>query len=654
MERSYDVVIVGAGPAGGAAAYHCAAAGLSTLLVDRKPFPRSKVCGDGLTPRALRALARMNLASLADESPRIRGIRFAPGPETAELRFAHESAPFDFGVVIPRLRLDDRIRRAAEATGAEFQDTAQATELFSAESGAISGVWVQTVSGRDLCTARATILADGANGRLSQTLRGDRRASAPFRGVALRQYVSGIEDLAPYFEVHALPRTRGPMLEGYAWVFPVAPGLANVGVGILTQSASGRATPFATVFAEFLDGLARTGARFAHATPAGPLEGGLLATSMMDPLVLPPGVLCVGDAAGLVNPFTGEGIAYALESGELAAQAVVRTFHAFSSVAVSSAYARSLVTEYARLWRLRASPRHLGWLLSSSLPHHKRHDPAQVFGALREVALDQARVRTTDSLNFWICPDEPTQAFLAEIRQRIGARLRRTDALLAELGRALCSEDSPALLPLVVASQLGDTRTLQEPTVRRGLLAIALFSLAASVLGETRDAPGRDADQDNTLAITVGDCLITEATAVAARLPQAIYERITTACLSASRAQLLAASRTTGGKSLDIFYEALGAPTVAAASLVIMASPETRPCRRGMVDCVRWWGRTSQALLHFLRDPSADLADYVRAAIDSGRAREESVPPPLQTLLRRLHEAARKALGVSVAMDQPA
>src|SRR5256885_16406545 len=114
-----DVLIIGAGPAGAAAAYHTARAGLATILVDRKSFPRGKVCGDGLTPRALRALDRIGVIDDDLLSSRVTGVRLIRGgTPPVVLTLATEPGRFNFGAVIPRTVLDDRIRKAAEAAGA--------------------------------------------------------------------------------------------------------------------------------------------------------------------------------------------------------------------------------------------------------------------------------------------------------------------------------------------------------------------------------------------------------------------------------------------------------------------------------------------------------------------------------------------------------
>jgi len=646
MASIYDVLIVGAGPAGGAAAYHCAAAGLSTLLVDRKPFPRVKVCGDGLTPRALRALARMNHSIIEGGWPKIEGIRFVRGGESGDLLFAHEPPPFSFGAVVPRRVLDDRIRQAAAGAGAEFRDATSVTGLASDREGAVTGVWLAASEGQIFCPSRLTILADGAHGRLARKLQGNGATSQPYRGLAVRQYVEGVSELAPFFEVRPISASSGSLLEGYAWIFPVGPGVANVGLGVLNRRRPLEGGSLGALFSAFVHDLAQTDSRFARAVPVGPLEGGTLSTSMTDPFALPRGVLCVGDAAGLVNPFTGEGIAAALESGELAAQTAIRSLHASSGRLSGRPYARSLVRAYGRQWRLRASSRHLSWLLSLSPPTGQNQPRGRILPALRALALDETPAPRSGITPLVAMIDTATDSVVRDLRKRIAARLKQTDTVLAELGRILCSPgESPAIWPLIIAAQIAN-EPLQDPLVRRGFLALALSSLAASLLEEARDSA--EAESENTLAIMVGDCFLTEATVVASRLPQASYRRVAAASLATSRALLT--------ESLVPFGETpasrIRSASEAAASLVLDAAGDFSSSRAGLLRCVGWCAETVDLLFQYDARPNAGTAEQLLAHLAVKFA--SNVPLPLAAMERKLRVLARDTLGELAARDRSA
>lgn len=646
MASTYDVVIVGAGPAGATAAYHCAAAGLSTLLVDRKSFPRVKVCGDGLTPRALRALERMSRSIVADEWPRIEGIRLVRDGKTGNLFFANEPPPFTFGTVVPRRILDDRIRRAAAEVGAEFRDVTSATGLVFNREGAVIGVRLSTPERQILCPSRLTILADGAHGRLSRKLQGNGSTNQPHRGIAVRQYVEGVSELAPFFEVRPISSPSGSLLEGYAWIFPVSPGVANIGLGILNRRRPVDTGSLGALFSAFIYDLARADSRFARAVPVGPLEGGTLSTSMNDPFALPRGVLCVGDAAGLVNPFTGEGIATALESGELAAQTAIRTLKASSGGRSGRTYARSLVRAHGRQWRLRASSRHLSWLLSLAPPKVQNQPGGQIFPALRTLALDEMPAPRAGISPLVAMIDTATDSVVRDLRKRIATCLKRTDTVLAELGRILCSPgESPAIWPLIIAAQIA-TEPLQDPVVRRGFLALALSSLAASLLEEAGDAA--DAESENTLAIMVGDCFLTEATAVASRLPQVSYRRVAAASLATSRALLAESAVPSGGTPAS----RIRSVSEAAAGLVLDATGEFSQSRTGLLRSVGWCAETVDLLFRSDAQPNDVTAEQLFAHLAVELASD--VPLPLAAMERKLRVLARDRVRQLAAQDRSA
>ncbi len=638
MPSIHDVVIVGAGPAGGAAAYHCAAAGLATLLVDRKPFPRVKVCGDGLT---LRALARMNLSAVTDGWPKIKGIRLVGARETGTLQFDDEPPPFGFGAVIPRRILDDEIRRTAEAAGAEFRDAVDVTDLGYDHEGTVTGIWLRAGTRRTWCPARLTVLADGAHGRLSRLLQGEGATRNAHRGIALRQYLQDVVDLGPFFEVRPVAWRDGSRLEGYAWIFPVAAGTANVGLGILNRSPVAERDALSTVFADFVGALARTDPRFRRAEPAAPLEGGTLATAMTDPAALPRGVLCVGDAAGLVNPFTGEGIAAALESGELAARAAVATLTASGG----PSYRRLLTRTYATQWRLRASPRHLAWQLSLSPPGGRTESLGRVSPALRALALDRPSTPRPRIAPLVAAIDPVTATMIGRLRRRIGARLRRTDAVLAEVGRRLCAPaDSSALWPLIVAAQ-AVTGPVHESLVWRGFLALALSSLARSILEDAHDAT--DAVGDNSVAIIVGDCLLTEAAAVACRLPRLPYRRVVAASLDASRA-LLARSVET----IPLAGPRSAAET--AAALALDCTDGAGTARGAILASVGWCAETIELVFRHDTRPSRGIADQLRARVAVDVAGLDDLPRRLAAMLRRTREVARDSIAPAAAQQRSA
>ena len=172
MRNDYDVVVVGAGPAGASAAYHAASAGLKTLLLDRKRFPRAKVCGDWLTPRAVRALARIGLGHAFDAHTRVAGVRMQGSGVDLGVSYAAEPPPYDFGLVVPRSVLDQQIATAAVSAGAEFVDDVSVEGVVTTASERIAGVAVRHPRKTSSVRARVTIVADGATGRIGRLLTG--------------------------------------------------------------------------------------------------------------------------------------------------------------------------------------------------------------------------------------------------------------------------------------------------------------------------------------------------------------------------------------------------------------------------------------------------------------------------------------------------
>jgi geranylgeranyl reductase family protein len=635
MPPTYDVVVIGAGPAGGAAAYHAAARGLSTLLVDRKRFPRGKICGDGLTPRALRALRRMGLADrLASQHARIRGVRYVGPERTSLLGYETEAPPLNFGLVVPRMDLDDQIRRAAQHAGADLVEDTRATELDADGSGVIRGVWLDGPSGRRRVEAGVTVVANGAAGRLAGWDGEVTPVNSRPAAVAVRQYFDGVDGLEPYFEVHAPVRWRARSLIGYGWIFPVGGTTANVGLGLLSDHTRLDQALVHEVFRAFVSGLCSRDARFRAARPLGPIEGGWLNARMVDPRLAPPGVLPVGDAAGLVNVFTGEGIAYALESGELAARAAQRGRH--DAERATASYGRQLVALYPHHWALRGTSRYYRWLLSLG-PDLIEERGGGLLAALRRFALDEAAPCSDDRSE-----SATTRQLVGLIRSRAVTLVRATNPMVAELlDDMLGHPASVAGSDLRLAAALVRPAGLLDTSFLDALLAVTLFSVGEAVLDGvgTCEAPQRDvADPAH---IVIGDYLVTEATAVLGRLPGPIFRLVSSAFRDSARARLAQATQDTvalGGR-----YAALASPTVCAAVLASSgrSGGELGRTSGELEAFARWYGATRRAALELHERPSAHLAAYV------GECLRSPVPPPsasLGRLVSQLRAYAEQAL----------
>jgi menaquinone-9 beta-reductase len=317
----YDVAIVGAGPGGSATAHFLARRGLDVVLLDRAAFPRDKTCGDGLTPRALRVLDTMGiLDDVARHGCPIGGYEVvAPNGKTTTARITSSPA----ALVVPRLTLDEIILNRAIASGAQFEAGVTVTEVRP------GGGSVTLVSDRGTFEARTCVVATGAASALltrSGILRRQPRAM-----LAARAYFAGMPDdlVGNNFQLR-FDRVPQP---GYGWVFPVRSGLANVGVGFLPRRKK------RTARAVFEEWIADRPGRM-----VGPLRGYPIRVDFLRSPTYAERTLLVGEAAGLVNPLTGEGIDYALESGQLAAEHLI-------AEQPPEAYHRALHARFARVFR---------------------------------------------------------------------------------------------------------------------------------------------------------------------------------------------------------------------------------------------------------------------------------------------------------------
>lgn len=347
MVEHADVIIVGAGPAGSTAAALLAQKGWQVLLLDRAQFPRDKTCGDGLTPRAVAVLDHLGLLEefRAAGYQTVNGARvYSPLGEMLDVRF-DQYGPLlglpQMGFVIPRYELDDRLRQRAIACGARFQPGVHVRQPFF-ENGQVAGVDGDTGDGPFAARAPLTILATGAHIGLLKAF-GVLAAMPP--GVnAVRGYYSGVADLTDQFEFY-FDREINP---GYAWVFPLPGGMANVGVGYFARTEAGK-TPNVK---RLLDDYLARHDRFRDAKPEGPVKGFPLRTDFPSHKPIGPGYLIVGESLGLVNPATGEGIDFAMESAELAAGAADAALGSRdTSLAGLRPYARLLGRRYGSLFR---------------------------------------------------------------------------------------------------------------------------------------------------------------------------------------------------------------------------------------------------------------------------------------------------------------
>jgi flavin-dependent dehydrogenase len=231
-----DVLVVGAGPAGSAAAAWAARSGADVVLADAAVFPRDKTCGDGLTPRAMGELDRLGLGDWVRSKGRNRGLRAAGFGQELLLPWPGGSLP-DHGGAVPRTELDARIRDVALASGAAPLEGARAVDVERDGDRVTGVVFRRPDDSTSTVRCRRLVVADGVRSPLGRVLGREWHKDTAY-GVAARGYIASGRSDDEWISSHLeLRGADGELLSGYGWVFPLGDGEVNVGVGTL---ATGR------------------------------------------------------------------------------------------------------------------------------------------------------------------------------------------------------------------------------------------------------------------------------------------------------------------------------------------------------------------------------------------------------------------------------
>ncbi|BAL85502.1 putative FAD-dependent oxidoreductase [Actinoplanes missouriensis 431] len=323
-----DVIVVGAGPGGSAAAYHLARHGVRVLLLEKTEFPREKVCGDGLTPRAVRQLIRMGV----DTSEKAgwlhnRGLRVIGGGVRMELDWPDLASFPNYGLVRTRMDFDDLLAGRAAEAGALLRTGVNVTGPVFDEDGYVIGVQAKSDGEPVEYRAPLVIAADGVSGKFPLALGLAKRDDRPL-GVAVRRYYRSpakADDnyLESWLELRSA-QDPARLLPGYGWIFGLGDGRVNVGLGILNSSDAFGKTNYRSLLTDWLGSTPEDWGLRDEANADGPTLGAALPMGFNRVPHYTRGVLLVGDSGGMVNPMNGEGIAYAMESGELAAEVAVQ------------------------------------------------------------------------------------------------------------------------------------------------------------------------------------------------------------------------------------------------------------------------------------------------------------------------------------------
>ncbi|MDQ4100367.1 MAG: geranylgeranyl reductase family protein [Chloroflexota bacterium] len=372
-EKGPEVVVVGAGPAGSAAAIMLARAGRRVVLLDRATFPRDKPCGDLIGARAIVWARKLGLSEddLAAYAP-LQGaliatdggkLDLAPRTGIGRAMLSRTDAR-----VIPRTVFDAALVRAAQRAGAELRqvNVRQVTPWREGERSVVG----RTLDGELTIRANAVVIAGGYGCRLAPDMPAvAERANQPSRGIAIRGY---------FTEVHAPPSRiafclNEWVLPGYGWIFPLPDGGANVGVGTLADR--GADEHLHKLYDRFVDDPASPAAGWLRdATPSGRPRAWPLDLGPRPRCLVADGLLVAGEAAALVGPLTGAGIAFALESGARAGTTLAQ------SLAAGDVSANRLAP-YARFISRRCLP----WLRAEGVAQRWLGDPRHLRRLLRAV-----------------------------------------------------------------------------------------------------------------------------------------------------------------------------------------------------------------------------------------------------------------------------
>nr|NLD41446.1 geranylgeranyl reductase family protein [Actinomycetales bacterium] len=365
IPQDADVLVVGAGPAGSAAGHYLAQLGHRVIVLEKSTFPRDKICGDGLTPIAVRELIRMGVPmDPADGWMRNKGLRVVGGGHEIHLPWPESTSFPNYGMAKARTSFDEVLARHAQATGAELREgTTVTAPILNERSGRIIGVRARgrnedgTRGEEYELRAPIVIEAGGVAARIATAMGIEKDERRPM-GVAVRTYFRSPrhddEWMESQLELWDGPRERSNLLPGYGWIFPLGDGTVNVGLGSVSSTAKATKLDYRELFRTWMKNAPESW-EFTPENQLGPVRSAALPMAFNRQPLYTKGLMLVGDAGGMVSPFNGEGIGVGLMAGRVAAdvasQALVRA-SAYGYEKALRAYPEAMRAEFGGYYSL--------------------------------------------------------------------------------------------------------------------------------------------------------------------------------------------------------------------------------------------------------------------------------------------------------------